>query len=378
MAFEKLTAYLDSLSQVGTPGCDLIVYRDHEQIYRHFSGFRNHEKTAPMQGNETFCIYSCSKVFTTCAMMQLIGDGKIGLDDPVSDYLPAYGAVNVQDGENVRPAQKVMTIRHLMSMQGGLDYDLNFAFREVEKEKPLSEATTREIMDAMAKKPLGFDPGTDYCYSLCHDVLGAVIEVVTGQKFSDYVQEHIFSPLGLKRIGYHLNGDLAGDMCPMYIYQPETNDHRLVAKVATAYPNAPLYESGGAGVISDVESCIRFADALSCQGKGWNGGEILNADLIHLWTGDQLCPKGLMAFDPVKRALGYKYGLGVRVRVDNTVGKKGPLTEFGWDGATGTWLFIDPVNHISAFYAQHVHNHAHAFRVIHPTLQQLIYEELGL
>ena len=125
MDFTELTAYLDSIPALGVPGCDMAVYKDHALIYRHSAGFRDAEKKQAVRPDDTYWLFSCTKLFTTCAAMQLIGQGKINLDDPVSDYLPAYAKMTVKDGDSVRPAKRVMTIRHLMSMQSGLNYDLN-------------------------------------------------------------------------------------------------------------------------------------------------------------------------------------------------------------------------------------------------------------
>ena len=125
-------------------------------MYRHWAGHSDHEKKQPMQGNETYCLYSCSKVFTTCAAMQLIEKGLLHLDDPVSDYLPEYANLTVADGDTVRPAKNVMLIRHLMSMQGGLDYDLHAPAIDALLQETQGQATTRQIAAAIAKKPLYF------------------------------------------------------------------------------------------------------------------------------------------------------------------------------------------------------------------------------
>lgn len=377
MAFEKLTAYLDQLDRQGIPARDLVVYQDHQEVYRHFSGYRDDEKKIPLEGNEAYFLYSCTKVFTTCAVMQLMGQGKLHPDDPVAEYLPAFADLKVMEAGSVRPARRTMTIRHLMSMQGGLDYDLEFAARLVVPNVPKDEATTRQIVDAMALKPLSFDPGTNFQYSLCHDVLAAVVEAASGQKFSDYLKEHIWSPLGITSLSFRKTEDIEKQMCALYYYDREKQTYSLAPLERASFAFAPLYESGGGGLMGDVESCIRFADALACGGKGKNGAEILSPALIQLWSANQLCPKGRESFSGWKR-YGYSYALGVRTRVDISQGGRGPLGEFGWDGAAGAWMMIDPTNHISAFYAQHVMNNDYCFNVIHPNLRNLIYEEMGL
>ena len=180
MNFIRLTEYLDYLHKLNVPGCDLAVYRDHELIYRHQAGYRDLARTAPVRGDEVYLLYSATKVFTTCAAMQLIEQGKMNLDDPVSAYLPAYAHLTVKDGDTVRPAKTVMTVRHLMSMQSGLNYDTDTPAIEKVMKDNNQRAATRQIAEAKAEDPLEFDPGTDFQYSFSHDVLGAVIEVADG------------------------------------------------------------------------------------------------------------------------------------------------------------------------------------------------------
>ena len=158
MDFSRLTAYLDYLYKLKVPGCDLAVYREHELIYRHQAGYRDVARTVPVQGDEVYFLYSSTKVFTTCAAMQLIEQGKLNLDDPVSEYLPAYAHLTVKDGDAVRPAKTVMTIRHLMSMQSGMNYNLDIPAIEQVMNANHQRATTRQIAEAKASDPLDFDP----------------------------------------------------------------------------------------------------------------------------------------------------------------------------------------------------------------------------
>ena len=187
MDFTRLTAYLDYLNHLNVPGCDLAVYREHEEIYRHQAGWRDVGRTAPVRGDEAYFLYSATKVFTTCAAMQLIERGLLHLDDPVSRYLPAYADMRVREGDALRPARREMTIRHIMSMQSGMTYDL--ATPEIKKalEETGGLADTRRLVDAKALDPLNSDPVEDFLYSASHDVLAAVIEVISGQRFSEYL-----------------------------------------------------------------------------------------------------------------------------------------------------------------------------------------------
>ena len=372
MNFTQLTEYLDTLASVGVPGCDLVIYRDHEPIYRHMAGHRDAANREPMRGDETYILFSCTKVFTTCAAMQLIERGALGLDDPVYRYLPAFEDLKVRDGDSVRPARTVMTVRHLMSMQSGLDYDMMTPTPKRVLEETNGQATTRQLIEARVNDPLSFDPGTDFLYSLSHDALGAVIEAASGMRFSDYLRANIFEPLGLDTIGFVLKPEDRARLCAEYEYSDEVKAIVLCPEPVNNYRYTPNYESGGAGLASDVKDYIAFADALACGGVAKNGAKILSPQMMQLWSANQLGPKSRASFDGWKR-MGYSYGLGVRTRVDLSVGGRGQIGEFGWDGAAGAWAMIDPINHISAFFAEHVRNYGYNYDVVHPTIRDLIY-----
>ena len=367
MNFDALTKYLDSLHTVGVPGCDLAVYRDHQPVYRHVSGHRDAAGAAPVQGDELYWLYSCTKVFTTCCAMQLIDRGLMSLDDPVSAYLPAFGHLTVREGDAVRPARRVMTVRHLMSMQSGLDYDMSTPAARAELARTKGQATTRQLVEAKAGDPLCFEPGTDFLYSLSHDALAVVIEAASGMRFSDYLRGHILDPLGLKDTGFFPSAEDEARFCAQYEFDEERQKPRLCAVMDNSYRFTPVYESGGAGLYSGVADCIAFADTLAC-----GGGGLLRPEMIQLWSANQLGPKGRATFDEWQR-LGYSYALGVRTRVNTAIGGRGQIGEFGWDGAAGSWMMIDPVNHISAFYAMHVRSFAYCYDVIHPKVRDLIY-----
>ena len=375
MDFTELTAYLDSIPALGVPGCDMAVYKDHALIYRHSAGFRDAEKKQAVRPDDTYWLFSCTKLFTTCAAMKLIGQGKINLDDPVSDYLPAYAKMTVKDGDGMRPAKRVMTIRHLMSMQSGLNYDLNLPSVVEAKKKYGESATTRQLVDALAKEPLEFDPGADFLYSLGHDVLAAVIEVVSGKKFSEYLEENIFAPLGLKPLSFTLTEELRKRQAVQVMHH-EDDTFTPMDPDDNWFHLAPTYESGGAGLIGDVQSLITFLDAVACEGKTADGKQIVSPEMIQLWSANQLGHRSRASFDAWNRK-GYSYGLGVRTRVTALpLGGRGQMGEFGWDGAAGSWAMIDPVNHLSAFYAMHVRSFGYAYDVIHPKLRDLIYKGL--
>ncbi len=281
MNFTELTAYLDSIPALGVPGCDMAVYQDHRQLYRHSAGFRDAAKTQPVKPDDTYWLFSCTKLFTTCAAMQLIEQGKMSLDDPVSDYLPAYAHMTVKEGDSVRPAKRVMTIRHLMSMQSGLNYNLEAPSILAVLKETNRLATTRQIVDALAKEPLEFDPGADFLYSLSHDVLAAVIEAVSGKKFSEYLKENIYAPLGLNTLSFTLTDELRTRQAVQVMHHPDDTFTPMDAN-DNWFHFTPNYESGGAGLIGDVRNLIIFLDAIACGGESADGKHILSPEMIQL------------------------------------------------------------------------------------------------
>lgn len=377
MDLTRLTAYVDSLASVGVPGCDLAVFRDHEPVYRHAAGFSDAGGTRPMTGGETYWLYSATKVFTNCAVLQLIERGELNLDDPVGAILPAYAHLTVREGQALRPAVRTLTLRHLMSMQSGLDYDMDTPTPRALLQKQGGHATTRQLVDARAGDPLCFEPGTDFFYSLSHDVLAAVIEEVSGLRFSEYLKQNIFDPLKLRCVGFFPDAAVLDRMCAQYTFDEASGRAVPCAKADNSYRFSPEYESGGAGLYGDVDSYIAFADALACGGVGKNGARILSPEMIQLWSANQLGPRARASFDTWGRE-GYSYALGVRTRVAIFPGSRGQIGEFGWDGAAGAWTMIDPIHRLSAFFAMHMRDFAYCYDVIHPRLRDLIYEGLEL
>lgn len=372
MNFESLARYLDALPSKGVPGCDMTVWIDHKPEFRHMAG--EGRPGMPMDGTETYWLYSATKVFTMTAAMIAVEKGLLKLDDPVSKFLPEYENLTVRDGDTIRPAGTVMTVEHLMSMQGGLDYELSTpALRACYKQYG-EAATTRQVAAALASQPLNFDPGTRMRYSLCHDVTAAVIESAAGQPFSEFVHENIIAPLGMKTMTFHPTDEQKARVAACYQWDqkerplprnPMINPYRLQSEA---------YESGGAGLFGDLDSYILLTDALANDGMGANGARILSRASIDELRRDRQTGDCRADFDAMNK-VGYSYGLGVRTLVDNSHARS-PIGEFGWDGAAGAWTMIDVDRRIAAFYIQHVHNCGRAFDEFHPAIRDLIYEGL--
>ena len=391
MRFEKMTEYLDSLEEkYGIPASDCKVTKNHEIIYRKLTGYADYEKKISLTENHMFRLFSATKLFTMTAVLQLVERGKLGLYDNLTEYLPEFGQLFVADkfefgfpihwpqtGEPCHLAHSQIRIIDLMTMTAGLSYDTGAKELMEIKEKSNNQAGTREVVAEMAKMPLIYEPQTRWSYSLGHDVLAAVVEVVSGMKFSEYLKKNIFEPLGITDLYFHWDKDekLAKRICAIYMGKFGTDEIKPDdGTLSDGFKITENYESGGAGLAGTVDAYSIFADALSHGGVGTNGNRILGEEMIRLFmTG---YTTGIMQDDfEMTGKKGYRYGLGVRVLKDASASRS-PIGEFGWDGAAGAYVLIDPIHQISIFYAQHIVGFPKVYSEIHPVIRDLVYEGL--
>ena len=374
MDFDALKEYLDALPGRGVPCGEMRVWVAHEEVFAHTFGLN---RGKPLDGWERYWLYSASKLVCMTAAMQLIERGVIALDDPVSRYLPAYARLSVSDGGAVRPARTVMTLRHLMSMTSGLDYDLAAPGIRACQSRYGSRAGNVRLAQAFAEKPLSFDPGTFYQYSLSHDAMAAVIEVASGMTYGEYCQRNIFDPLEMLHMTFHPSEQDFAVLADKWRWDAEGRLEPMDRR-EQAFRLSERHESGGAGLMGTVESYIRLADALANGGVGKNGAAILRPQSIDLMRTNQLYGGAFQSWvqKMINGKLGYGYGLGVRTLMDNSR-TRAPLGEFGWDGAAGAYVTISPEKRVAAFYAQHVMGCSLAFLAVHPALRDLVYGAVG-
>lgn len=337
--FEQTKALCQYFLDRGIPSFDLIVYKDGECVLRHMGGYADRDNKIAIQGKEKYHIYSCSKLFTCVAAMQLWEKGMFSLEDDVADYLPAFREMTVKTETGIQKAKNPIKIHHLFEMTAGLNYDLQTPALQAYYEECGYRCPTVEMVNEIAKTPLEFEPGTGWKYSLCHDVLGALVEVVAGEKFENYVKAHIFDPLGMEHSDFlHPMEDWDG-FTRQFCYNSKTGEFEPNWK--NAYRPGTEYASGGAGCVSTVEDYIKFLEALRI------GDVILKKETIAMMSTDRLTEEQREMFTYDKIANGY--GLGMRTsRLDPT------WTEFGWGGAAGAFASVDPVHNVSFYYAQHV------------------------
>lgn len=377
---KEITQFLDNLTESGKyPGIECIVYKDHEEVYRHLSGYSDYEKTKPVQTDNIYRAYSLTKVMTVTAALQLVEKKLLDVQAPVSEYLPEYAHLTVQKEGKAVPAEKPMLIWHLFSMTGGMDYNVDAPQIRECVEQCRGNVTTRKIVAAMAKIPLSFEPGERYQYSLCHDVLGAVIEVISGMTLEEYFQKNIIQPLGMTNTTMLPDGDQMERLAAMYDLDPETGAMSPSdLKVRNAYI-APGYFAGGVGLYTCPGDQILLADALACGGVGANGARILSEETVKMFQTNLLGEKQLVSFRTGEAAEGrfesYGYGYGMRVRmVPSPAGC--PVGEFGWSGAAGGYMLIDPFSRLSFVYQTHV-RFTRASWEIAPVVQEQLYRSLN-
>ena len=309
---DKMTEYLDSLLELNIPSVDCIVYENHKQIYRHMNGTIDTAHTVGVKPDTLYLMFSMTKVQTMTAVLQLIEQGKLSLEDEVAKFLPAYKNAFVEIEKNPKPLSHPMLIKHLVSMQSGLNYDLNRpGIMRVLKEKG-QNATTREIVDSFVESPLQFEPGTHFIYSLSHDVVAAVIEVVSGMSFGEYLKKNIWEPLGFKNTFFAKpdNSSLKG-LAQQYIYNEK--GEIVPMEQTCCYQISEKYESGGAGLISCTEDYAKLADTIACGGVTADGVRILKPETVELIKVNQL---GKDSLDDMHRTMGrlaYGYGCGMSV-----------------------------------------------------------------
>lgn len=362
-----LDRFLDEMPSRGIPSCELTVTVDGETAYR--------RQVAMPDPKRNICfVCSVSKVTTCVAAMRMVEEGKIGLDDPVWKYLPAFRNLTVRQPDgSVRRAENELTVRHLFTMTGGLNYNLKTA--PILRATADRKATTLEVVNSFAESPLDFEPGAKFQYSLCHDVLAAVVETASGMRFADYVAKYVLDPLGMTDTGYHFPEELTSRLEPQYRYA-----HGLFRceeiKPVNQYVLTDNYDSGGAGLYTTADDQIKLLTALACGGKAPNGYRLLKPETIAMMEVGQLSDEIRKRFY-TDRLYGYSWGLCGRVHVDPAVScSESSVGEFGWDGATGPYALVDRKKHLALYFGVHIYGCNYLYNQIHPMLRDMVYRTL--
>lgn len=344
------------------PGAVVLVMKDGKVVYHKSFGYSDIESEAPMRNNSIFRIASMTKAVTSVAAMSLYERGYFRLSDPIAKYLPEFADMRVvsavdDDGNVVTtvPAKNPIRIIHLLTHTAGLGYP--FIPSQVQKAYVdagiIDGMTARDIdlasqMQLLASQPLLFEPGEQFAYGLNTDLLGYLVEVVSGKPLDEYFTEEIFEPLGMHDTYFYLPEDKADRLVTLYAAVDEglvvsQGDEADIKLDDPRYPatGARRYFSGGAGLSSTAHDYARFLQMLLNDGE-LDSARILGRKSVELMRTARVDRDGDEAPD---------FGLGFRVVSD--IGKHdeiGSVGTYAWDGALNTTYLIDPVENLVAVY----------------------------
>ena len=301
------------------------------------------EAQKPMQPDTIFRIYSMSKAITTAAALTLYDAGKLGLDDPVAKYIPSFANLKVATTNGLRAPSRAMTVKDLMLHTCGITYGggpdaLKANWNRL---KPLESTNLAEMCEKLSQIPLAFDPGTDWVYGAGIDVLGRVIEVVSGENLDVFLAKTIFKPLDMPDTAF----TVPPEKLPRFAanYRRSTNGLVVIdAPAQSHYAKPTTFFSGGGGLVGTARDYLRFL-AMIEHGGALDGKRILKAKTVALMTSDQLPKEAFPIYFGAEKRAGTGFGLGFSVRTEITSwDPAGHVGEYGWGGAASTHYWASP------------------------------------
>ena len=318
LSFAKLRQAVDMLAPAHMPMGDVRVWEDGREVFSYHTGFRDADRRVQITGEEIYPAYSMTKLLTAALLLQALDEGIVRLNDRLADYIPEFGEMSVReiDGRqvSVRKSRTPITLLHLITMTTGLNYDLNL----------LKKLPTVASVSQLSAHPLSFEPGSHWQYSLCHDVLGAVLELAYGKKLRDLFRERFFAPLGMGHSW--LLGELK-DLSPLTPQFKAVKNGYAPCATNTGFTPCPEYDSGGAGLVCTAGDYALFLDAFA-------SGRLVKGNIVPLL--EQYALTGAQAADVSWPQLkGYSYTLGMRIPAESGA------YDFGWGGAAGAYALMD-------------------------------------
>lgn len=347
----------EMVSKEAVSGVNCLICKDENKFY-YQAGYADIENQITMKRDTIFRLYSMSKPMTAAAVMLLVQDGKLDIASPVSDYIPSFSTPFISACENIRPASREVSIRDLLNMTSGCSYDGNETLTQkltgelIEEIKINMEGnnalSTQTIAERIGEIPLAFEPGSEFLYGMSADILGAIIEIVSGKKFSEFLKERIWEPLGMENTGFFVPDSKQSRLAK--VYKKEQDGLHLYEDphlgISNKMNTPPVFESGGAGIVSTIDDWSKFCEMLLNQGS-LNDVTIFKPGIVRFLTESVITEEqrsGLKNWDYLQ---GYSYGNLMRVLTNPeqavTLGQKG---EYGWDGWLGAYMTIDPVDNM--------------------------------
>jgi CubicO group peptidase (beta-lactamase class C family) len=332
------------------PGVSVVVARHGQVVFAESHGLRDTAAAQPMTPDTIVRIYSMTKPVTSVAMMMLYEEGRFNLYDPVSRYIPAFTETGVllDRGDYYTDMDREPTIRDLLTHTAGLAYGtgdtpLDQRYVEAGLWNMDPEPTLEEWLARLTSVPfLAYQPGEQWQYSCATDVLGCLVQRLSGRPFDVFLQERIFGPLGMVDTGFYVPTDKSDRFARLYGPQPGGGFAEVPSVLGLSYDGPHAMMSGGAGLVSTAIDYLRFALALA-SGGAWRGGRLLGRKTLELMTINHLLP-ALLPYRAAPTIFdGYGFGLGFAVLMDLAAAQTpGSVGCFGWSGAASTDFWVDP------------------------------------
>ncbi len=330
------------------PGAVIAIARDGKLVYHKAFGFLDRPRGTPMPLDAIFALASMTKIMTSVAALQLTEDGRLPLKSRLSDYYPGFADMKVgvaeKDGSLRLDAQaRPIYIHDLMRHTSGLTYggrgDHPVAKLYPNGTQPALDGTTQQFVEQLTKLPLAHQPGTAFEYSFSADVLGAVVEKVSGQRLGEYLQDHVWKPLGMTDTTFAVPADKRARLARPFASDPLTGKPQSIAVME----RQTKFDCGGACAFGTVSDYLRFGQAL-LAGGALDGRRILGPQTVALMTANHLGPEIRNTVGVIEpHRAGYGFGLGVAVRMQQGLAAvPGNPGEYSWNGAYGTAFFADP------------------------------------
>ncbi|HEV7635979.1 MAG TPA: serine hydrolase domain-containing protein [Bradyrhizobium sp.] len=363
------------------PGAILLIQQHGDPVYFETFGVRSIESRHPMTADTIFRLYSMSKPITSVAAMMLVEDGKLSLSDPVAKYIPAFADVKVgvdkprETTLALEPVQRPITVEDLLRHTSGLTYGFygDGAVRKLYAQADLfnGDMDNAEFAEQIARLPLAEQPGTLWDYGHSTDVLGRVIEVVSGQSLYQFEKQRLLDPLGMPDTAFYVAEEAKRPL----IAEPMPDDRSISPIAGVRDPMLPRrWESGGAGMVGTIGDYARFAQML-LNGGTYDGRRYLKRETIALMTSDHIGPETGIGRDYFYfPGASSGFGLGFAVRISTPPNTSWPLGEYRWDGAVGTFFFIDPADDMFVVFMVQTPSQRGRIQL---ALKTLIYEALG-
>lgn len=364
---ERLERFIDD-AYVATgklPGALVQVWRRGELALNAVLGMADRERQVPLAQDSIFRIYSMTKPVTSVALMMLVEECKVALDDPVSKYIPAWANLGVYAGGlmesfQTRPVTRPMLVVDLLRHTSGLTYgfhqntNVDAAYRRLKLGDIATNGTLDDMIEKLAGVPLEFSPGEAWNYSVSTDVLGYLVGKISGMPFETFLKDRIFDPLGMVDTAFHVPEEKASRFCACYAVgalgstvvsdRPALQDDPRTSP----YLKPPSFVSGGGGLVSTAADYLRFARML-LQGGELDGVRLLGPKTLALMTANHL-PGGASISTMSPRSMfseaaydGVGFGLGFATTVAPSATLiPGSAGDFFWGGAAGTFFWVDP------------------------------------